>query len=583
MRGAAMMWLDRLRERIKALEDNLTVRQQIGVWTGFLVLTMVGILAAGAAFMSYRQVSELIEAQLRAVASTTVDRLDRVMFLRQQEMSLFAGIANIRETASTNPAELRRLLERLQTSFRDFAWIGFAGPDGRVIASTGGLLEGRDVSARPWYANGKLNITVEDVHEATLLAKLLEPRAEDDPYRFVDVALPIRTREGHLIGVLGAHLNWDWARELAASVEDEYHASVWILAKDGTMLLGPDVGSKPFPKERVSVMHTDKNGVFMEERDGEEYLTAYAKSAGYRGYAGLEWTVVTQRPAHVALGAAGRTAWGIIFIGALIGLVGMALARLMAGRIARPIHAMTEEADRIGRAANATMFARQRGSLEAVQLTRALRSLLRRVGFAEERTREAELRAAENAKQFQDDVRKLRRLAETDDLTGLLNRRAFFAAAADAMNYFKRYKRPIAVLMVDIDHFKSINDAHGHPAGDGVIKRVAELIDDCVRSTDKAGRFGGEEFVILLREVDDTMARGLAERIRATIESATILYGRLELRVTVSVGVATVSDTDRDIADLIERADQSLYTAKNSGRNRVVFTIAEHQQLARVA
>lgn len=569
---------------MRALEDRLPLREQIGILAALLIATLVGILAASASLISYRQVSDLTNAQMRAVASTTADRLDRYMFNRQQELTLFAGIANIREISATNPAELRRLLERLQSSYSDFAWIGFAGPDGKVISGTGGLLEGEDVSQRPWFVNGKLNITVEDVHQAVLLEKLLKPRAEDDPYRFVDVALPIRTREGYLIGVLGAHLNWDWSRGLAASIAAEYNASIWIVAKDGTMLLGPDIGSKPFSPERFAQIRAARTGVFIHDSGGEDQLTAFDTSAGFRDYPGLQWVVIAQRPARVALQAAASSAWWILLIGLLVGVAGIAFALLIAGRVAKPIHAMTEEADRLGRTSTAAMFARQRGSLEAVQLTRALRSLLRRVGFAEERTREAELRASENARQFHDDVSKLRKLAETDDLTGLLNRRAFIAAAGDAMNYFKRYRRSIAALMIDIDHFKAINDAYGHAAGDGVIKRVAEMIGDCIRTTDKAGRFGGEEFVVLLREVDEEMARELAERIRTSIEASVIGYGRETLRVTVSIGIAVASEIDRDIADVIERADQGLYLAKNIGRNRTFFTPSgEDQELARVA
>lgn len=573
----------RFRERVSALEDRLSVRQQIGIWAALLAVVLVGILAASAAMISYRQVSDLTRAQLRAVASTTADRLDRFMFVRQQELALFAGIANIHEISITSPGELRRLLEKLQGSYKDFAWIGFAGPDGKVISATGGLLEGADVSQRPWFINGRLNVTIEDVHEAVLLAGKLEQRAGGDPYRFVDVALPIRTRDGYLIGVLGAHLNWDWARDLAASLSTEYNAGIWIVARDGRMLLGPHVGSMPFSKERFAEIRAARTGVFMNAENGEDQLTAYDTSTGYRDYSGLEWVVVAQRPAQVALEAAAGNAWGILFIGALLGVAGVGLALLIAGRVARPIRAMTEEADRLGRDSTVAMFARQRGSLEAVQLTRALRSLLRRIGFAEERTREAELRASENARQFHDDVRKLRKLAETDDLTGLLNRRAFIAAAADAMNYFKRYKRCIAALMIDIDHFKAINDTYGHAAGDGAIKRVAELIGDCIRTTDKSGRFGGEEFVVLLREVDEGAARELAERIRTMIEGTVIAYGRQELRLTVSVGLAIASELDRDIADVIERADQGLYLAKNSGRNRVFYAPARDQELARVA
>ena len=200
-------------------------------------------------------------------------------------------------------------------------------------------------------------------------------------------------------------------------------------------------------------------------------------------------------------------------------LIGLALSVIISRRVARPIIAITQEADRIGRALGPTMLARQSGSMEVVQLSRALRSLLRRIGFAEERTKEAELRATENAMQFQDDIVKLQKMADTDYLTGLMNRRAFLTVAEDSVEFCRRYKRGMATLMIDIDHFKKINDTYGHPAGDDAIKRIADIIDQSIRTTDKAARFGGEEFVVLLREIDQQAVMLLAERIRRTIEA----------------------------------------------------------------
>jgi diguanylate cyclase (GGDEF)-like protein len=208
---------------------------------------------------------------------------------------------------------------------------------------------------------------------------------------------------------------------------------------------------------------------------------------------------------------------------------------------------------------------------------------LRRIGFAEERTKEAELRASENALQFKDDISRLRRLADTDYLTDLMNRRAFLVAADDAMEFSQRYKRSMATLMIDIDHFKKINDIHGHAAGDAAIKRIAELIGQNIRGTDKAARFGGEEFVVLLREVDEATAKLLADRIRTAIESEVIRVGSHAIAATVSVGIALLCAADRDVQDMIERADQGLYLAKNTGRNRCFFMPEAESRGARAA
>jgi diguanylate cyclase (GGDEF)-like protein len=144
-------------------------------------------------------------------------------------------------------------------------------------------------------------------------------------------------------------------------------------------------------------------------------------------------------------------------------------------------------------------------------------------------------------------------MADTDYLTGLMNRRAFLAVADDTVEFCRRYKRGMATLMIDIDHFKKINDAHGHAAGDDAIKRIAEIINQSIRTTDKAARFGGEEFVVLLREIDQETALLLAERIRSSIEQTAISHGvasipgnRLDRRCDQREG-------DRDVQDMIER------------------------------
>jgi diguanylate cyclase (GGDEF)-like protein len=141
----------------------------------------------------------------------------------------------------------------------------------------------------------------------------------------------------------------------------------------------------------------------------------------------------------------------------------------------------------------------------------------------------------------------------------------------------------MATLMIDIDHFKKINDAHGHAAGDDAIKRIAEIINQSIRTTDKAARFGGEEFVVLLREIDQETAVLLAERIRSSIEQTTIKHGETSIRATVSIGVAINAEGDRDVQDMIERADQGLYIAKKTGRNRTFLMPASREQDARAA
>jgi diguanylate cyclase (GGDEF)-like protein len=160
-------------------------------------------------------------------------------------------------------------------------------------------------------------------------------------------------------------------------------------------------------------------------------------------------------------------------------------------------------------------------------------------------------------------------LADTDALTGLLNRRAFLPLAGDAMSYFKRYRRTICILMIDIDHFKRVNDLYGHASGDVVIRQVGRIISEAIRTTDKVARFGGEEFVALLRETDLKGAAIFADRIRQTVANTVFEPEGQCLRATISIGMAEAEFTDGDIDHTIERADRALYAAKSGGRNCV--------------
>lgn len=556
--------------RLHAIEDRLTVRTQIAAAVAAMSIAVVSTLAAGAAIISYRHTAALIESSVAGIASSTSARLDRFMATRRQEMKLFTELEPMQRLWQGDPTELRSALDALQRNF-EFTWIGFADLNGNVVASTGGLLQGKSVAARPWFKQGLENVVVGDVHEALLLASLLTQRANNEPYRFVDIALPVRDTSGKVIGVLGGHVDWTWASNLIADVQandGKTDTRLSILSKGGMVLVGPKRETIRYGGDELADMLKVRDGTFRETVDGQQMLTAFHVGNGYRDYQGLNWIVTASQPASVALKAAISSAQTILAIGAATALIALSLAVLVSRRIAAPIIALTQEADRIGRAHGPTMLARQSGSVEVAQLSRALRSLLRRIGHAEERTKEAELRATENAMQLQEDMLKLRELADTDFMTGLMNRRSFLAVADDAVAFSRRYKRSMATLMIDIDHFKKINDTHGHAAGDDAIKSVADIISQSIRTTDKAARFGGEEFVVLLREIDQETAMLLADRIRVSIESAVVRHGNTVIPLTVSVGLALFDEADRDVQDVIERADQGLYIAKKTGRNR---------------
>lgn len=165
---------------------------------------------------------------------------------------------------------------------------------------------------------------------------------------------------------------------------------------------------------------------------------------------------------------------------------------------------------------------------------------------------------------------RLRHLSERDPLTGVLNGRAFAQACDGLIKLASRRAAPYAVLFVDLDHFKRVNDNHGHDAGDAVLRQVASTLGQRLRQSDLLGRVGGEEFVVFLPETDRDGALQLAEALRRDIERAwPPIGGGQTLQVTASIGVATPSQGLGDLESLQRQADQAMYKAKAKGRNRV--------------
>jgi diguanylate cyclase (GGDEF)-like protein len=171
-------------------------------------------------------------------------------------------------------------------------------------------------------------------------------------------------------------------------------------------------------------------------------------------------------------------------------------------------------------------------------------------------------------------VSELHRLSRHDALTGLLNRRAIEEALDAQLSRSRRTQEPFVVMMLDLDHFKRINDRYGHPVGDLALKHIAVLLQSATRASDILGRFGGEEFVLMLPNTPLSQAQAVAEKVRNLFENSP-LQTELELiSISASIGVALWSESADDISRLLSRADAALFQAKVQGRNRVVTAAA---------
>jgi len=173
--------------------------------------------------------------------------------------------------------------------------------------------------------------------------------------------------------------------------------------------------------------------------------------------------------------------------------------------------------------------------------------------------------------QLQQSRERLEFLSTTDSLTQLPNRKAIMEEFAAMLARYRRHRRAFSVLLVDIDHFKKVNDQYGHLAGDEVLRHVATILGEQVRQVDIVGRYGGEEFIVLLDETTKETALGVAERMCGAIATSHVSYQGKLLKVTVSIGVAEIGDPEETQEQLIDRADKAMYMAKQRGRNRVAM------------
>src|SRR6476646_5540415 len=173
---------------------------------------------------------------------------------------------------------------------------------------------------------------------------------------------------------------------------------------------------------------------------------------------------------------------------------------------------------------------------------------------------------------LRDNVQNSIEMAITDALTGLHNRRYMESHLGTLAEQAASRGKPLALMMLDIDFFKSINDRYGHDAGDDVLREFAVRVRKSIRGIDLACRYGGEEFVIVMPETDMAVATMVAERLRRRIASEpfVIQQDARSLEVTISIGIAALSGADDNAATILKRADQALYRAKRDGRNRVV-------------
>lgn len=330
--------------KLRPLLLKLDVGSSLALAFFLLSVFLTLVLTLAIDFTVSRQIKSDIGTNLEELAVQTTTHLDRSMFERYREVQLLAQ-RNLLDGSAGGRQRGRDALNALQKTYPYYAWMGMTDTAGRVLVATGGLLEGQDVSARPWFRNALRNVYVGDVHKAVLLARLL-PNPGGDLQRFVDVAFPYHDAAGNVAGVLGTHIAWSWATDITQSilapVSRDRRVQVVIATADGTVLLGP-----PGLQGLAVPAQQDDDAGISTWPDGKTYLVGSSASRGHGGYPGLGWRVFVLHDLDDAYAPVRRVRDQVVLGGLSMALLFSALALLAARMITRPLTRLAHSAQRI--------------------------------------------------------------------------------------------------------------------------------------------------------------------------------------------------------------------------------------------
>lgn len=525
-----------------------------------------------------RQSREEAQLRLQQLSWQMRDSLDRVIEQAVGDAKLLTELPQVRH--ARNPEAARRVLESLQRTFPDYAWIGIAEMDGVVSAATGRQLEGADVSKRPWFEAGAQGVHATDYHPALLLEKILPRRP--DPWRFVDVSGPILDGEGKAAGVLALHLSWEWARnharKLLTPALRQYGAEILVVRNDGTVMLGPaELVDRKLDTASLRLARQGMTGSLRETwPDGRVYLTGYSRTGDLLDTRSLRWSVLVRQTEDRAMEGAVDLQHRMLAGSVLLALALAGVAALLARRLTRPISALRRAIEGITAASAAGRppppIPRVDGFLEAEMLSGTMRELVR----SEIAHRQALLAMNESLEAaVAERTAELQALLLRDVLTGLPNRRALLEALPEAMSRARRVARPCALLFLDMDGFKAVNDTHGHEEGDELLRQFGQRLAQGIRKTDMVARLAGDEFVVVLEMLSDALdAEETARKLLARLKEPFVLR-TTAVTVGASIGVALHRPDDPpDLDAWLARADHAMYAVKRTGKNGVAMAAA---------
>ena len=504
-----------------------------------VLATLIPALATSA--ISYQQNRRAIRAkldeQLSSASSQTAREVGLWVKERLYDLRVFATSYEVTDNIEhPTPQTRRRLSDYLgsvKDRFPDYVELMVVATDLKTVASSA-RVPGRLHFTGTWLQQAKLGDYV-----------LGDPvRGDSAAPTTMEIAVSIQSPSGRFLGVLAGRLNFQGIEQLLHEQMAGREDRLAVVQPGGQVIAAAGGRFASIPEETLrQLQRAESTAVSYQSPDGVAVVGALAAVPR------TEWSAVAEIPASTAFKDMRRlrdaTALLVVLLLAVVGSLAYGLGLL----IVNPLDRLTLASNRVaGGDLNVDVPASGGGELS--HLTGVFNDMVRRLreGRAE-----------------------LERLSVADELTGLANRRRLVAELERELRRSDRHGHPFAILMLDVDRFKHFNDTWGHPAGDVVLKRLANTLRECVRDVDTVARYGGEEFMVILPETPAAEAARVAERIRAGTEKDrfTPEGSSAKLNVTVSVGYAVFPEHARAPDTLIEAADQALYRSKKSGRNRV--------------
>lgn len=515
-----------------------------------LVLAVAATLLPSLAtnWISYFENKRALEAKaneaLLAVSAQTARELDLWLKERRYELRVFASSYEVTENVAgagrASGNSLRRLTDYLgsvRERFDDYSELSVVDSTGEVVAAGGDLPEGFALPPDWQEQLQSRDFVVGEPHWDSV---------NEAPGMLL--AVPIQVAGGRLLGAIAANLDLHTLADTLRRFSPGDSGRVSLLTREGNVI----VSSHDATAGTMALRYEADVVRALAEGDGipGEYtdVAGQAVLGSMRSVPGLGWLVVTEIPSSEVFSQLARLRNTTLLIVAATLVLAGGLGYALGVFIVRPLDRLTRAAANVAAGDLDVGLTGARGG-EVGYLTRVFNDMVQRL----------------RASRFE-----LERLSVTDPVTGLYNRRRMMQSLQNEVLRARRLKHPFAVLMADVDHFKTYNDAHGHLAGDEVLKHVAEILRAETRDVDSVARFGGEEFFILLPETTAKSASVLADRIRQRVAEHSLEVGA----VTISIGVAEFPTHGDSAEALIEVADAALYDAKDAGRDRVVVAVA---------